>query len=58
MALAYILQAAQAILRAFDNFSIIYFDCLKHISRFNISGADSGASGLLVAARLCAAATL
>jgi hypothetical protein len=56
--LAYILQAAQAILRDFDKFSIIYFDCLKHISHFNLSGTDSGAAGLLVTAGLCASATL
>jgi len=58
MALAYILQAAQAILRAFDNFLIIYFDCPNHISNFNFSGTDSGAAGLLVTARLCPSATL
>ena len=58
MALAYILQAAQAILRAFDNFLIIYFDCLYHISNFNFSGTDSGAAGLLVTAGLCPSATL
>jgi len=58
MALAYILKAAQAILRAFDNFPNIYFGCLKHTARFNFSGTDSGATGLLVAAGLCPAATL
>ena len=58
MALAYILQAAQAILRDFDNFTTIYFDCLKHIANFNLSGTDSGAAGLLVTARLCPSATL
>jgi hypothetical protein len=58
MALAYILQAAQAILRDFDTFLMIYFDCLNHISGFNFSGTDSGVAGLLVAAGLCPAATL
>jgi len=58
MALAYILQAAQAILRDFDNFPITYFDCLKHIANFNFSGTDSGAAGLLVTAGLCPSATL